>query len=77
MKNKMIKMTLILVAAVSLSACGMNKTQRQMVAGAVIGGTAAHLLSDGDTGAVLGGAALGGVVGTQINKNDYRRYYRR
>lgn len=55
----------------------MNKTQRQMVAGAVIGGTAAHLLSDGDTGAVLGGAALGGVVGTQINKNDDRRYYRR
>ena len=77
MKNKSIKMTLVLVAAICLSACGMNKTQRQMVAGAVIGGTAAHLLSDGDTGAVLGGAALGGVVGTQVNKNADRRYSRR
>ncbi|TNG99869.1 glycine zipper 2TM domain-containing protein, partial [Pasteurellaceae bacterium USgator11] len=29
----------------------------------------------GDTGATLGGAALGGVIGSQINKND-QRYYR-
>ncbi|KAE9528963.1 glycine zipper 2TM domain-containing protein [Testudinibacter aquarius] len=73
---QMISRFLMMFALVgSLAACGsMDRQQRNMVAGAVIGGAAGHLIG-GDTGATLGGAALGGVIGSQMNKND-QRYYR-
>ncbi|TNH24111.1 glycine zipper 2TM domain-containing protein [Testudinibacter sp. TR-2022] len=73
---QMISRFLMMFALVgSLAGCGsMDRQQRNMVVGAVIGGAAGHLIG-GDIGATLGGAALGGVIGSQINKND-RRYYR-
>ncbi|UOO83033.1 glycine zipper 2TM domain-containing protein [Uruburuella testudinis] len=75
MKKTVFKILAVFAITLSLSACGsLDRQQRNMVAGAVIGGAAGHLIG-GDSGATLGGAALGGVIGSQLNKED--RYYRR
>jgi len=48
--------------------CGnMNRTQKNTTAGAAIGGAAGYMLG-GNTATTLGGAALGGVIGSQVNK---------
>ena len=48
----------VMLLAASLSACsGMTTKQRNIAVGAAVGG---------DTGSTLGGAALGAVVGSQI-----------
>ena len=62
------KTLMILALAASLSACGtMTPTPRNVVAGAAIGGAAGHLIG-GDTASTLGGAAWGGVIGSQVNR---------
>ncbi len=67
MKN-MIKTVSILTLAISMTACsGMSKEQRRTAVGAAAGAVVGHMLG-GDTGAVLGGAALGGVIGNQTAK---------
>ena len=45
----------------------MNRTQKNTTAGAAIGGAAGYMLG-GNTATTLGGAALGGVIGSQVNK---------
>ena len=60
--------TKTLAIVTSLSACNsMTPTQRNVVAGAAIGGAAGHLIG-GNTASTLGGAALGGVIGSQVNR---------
>ena len=66
MKSNLKKLALIAAVAASLSACAdMTPAQRNTAAGVVVGGVAGNLLGK-DTGATLGGAALGGVIGSQI-----------
>lgn len=66
MKSSLKTLTLIAAVAASLSACAdMTPAQRNTAAGVVVGGVAGNLLGK-DTGATLGGAALGGVIGSQI-----------
>lgn len=66
MKSKMKTMAIIAVVAASLSGCAdMTPAQRHTATGAVVGGIAGNLMGK-DTGATLGGAALGGVIGSQI-----------
>ncbi|MBI0165576.1 glycine zipper 2TM domain-containing protein [Snodgrassella sp. M0351] len=66
MKSNLKTLALIAAVAASLSACAdMTPAQRNTAAGVVIGGVAGNLLGK-DTGATLGGAALGGVIGSQI-----------
>ena len=49
----------------------MDRQQRHTATGAAIGGVAGGLLG-GDIATTLGGAALGGVIGSQVNKGgDY------
>ena len=62
MKSKFIKGLTIVALVVSVSACEMDRTQRNTAAGAAIGGLAGNWLG-GDMGSTLGGAALGGVIG--------------
>lgn len=45
----------------------MSPQQRNTVTGAVIGGAAGNLIG-GDTASTLGGAALGGVIGSQVER---------
>ncbi|MBI0097587.1 MULTISPECIES: glycine zipper 2TM domain-containing protein [unclassified Snodgrassella] len=66
MKSSLKTLALIAAVSASLSACAdMTPAQRNTAAGVVVGGVAGNLLGK-DTGATLGGAALGGVIGSQI-----------
>ena len=71
MKSKLMKGLVIVALAGSLTACEMDRQQRHTATGAAIGGVAGGLLG-GDIATTLGGAALGGVIGSQVNKGgDY------
>jgi osmotically inducible lipoprotein OsmB len=51
-----------------LSACGnMSQRDKNTATGAVIGGAAGAILSGGGTAATVGGAAVGGVIGNQVD----------
>lgn len=65
--NMISKALTCVVLAASLSACGSNmtKAQRNTAVGAVVGGVAGKWIG-GDTSSALGGAALGGVIGSQM-----------
>ncbi|WP_416189730.1 glycine zipper 2TM domain-containing protein [Neisseria sp. CCUG17229] len=69
MKSMITKTVALIAVAASLSACagGMSTSQRNTATGAVVGGVAGNLLG-GDTASTLGGAALGGVIGSQVNR---------
>ena len=69
MKNNMMKLAIIAITALTLSACcSMTKQERRVAKGAIAGAVLGSIVSGGDTGAVLGGAALGGVAGNQYDK---------
>ena len=66
MKSALNKGILALVLLASLTACsGLTPAQRNTAIGAAVDSTAGSMIG-GDTGAILGGAALGGVIGSQI-----------
>lgn len=68
MKSIITKTVALIAVAASLSACaGMSTSQRNTATGAVVGGVAGNLLG-GNTASTLGGAALGGVIGSQVNR---------
>jgi osmotically inducible lipoprotein OsmB len=73
-ENNMIIRTLISMAsaitlASALSACGTpNRQQVGIGTGAVLGGVAGHMITDGSTLGTVGGAAIGGVVGNEVSK---------
>lgn len=73
MKSKFIKGLTILTLVSSVAACEMDRQQRNTAAGAAIGGVAGGLWG-GDAATALGGAALGGVIGSQVNKGRDRDY---
>jgi len=58
-----------LTLASALSACGTPSRQQVGVgAGAVLGGVAGNVLTNGSTLGTVGGAAVGGVVGNEVVK---------
>jgi osmotically inducible lipoprotein OsmB len=59
----------VLSSLLALSGCsGMSTQQRNTAIGAGIGGVAGSVLTDGGTLGTLGGAAVGGVIGNQVDK---------
>jgi osmotically inducible lipoprotein OsmB len=51
-----------------LSACGnMSERDKNTTTGAVIGGAAGAILTGDSTAGTVGGAAVGGVIGNQID----------
>lgn len=68
MKSMIVKTVALVAVAASLAGCeSMTRTQRNTAIGAGVGGVAGHLIG-GNTGSTLGGAALGGVIGSQIRR---------
>jgi osmotically inducible lipoprotein OsmB len=64
---------LALVLALSLSACsGMSKQEKNTAYGATAGGVAGAVITGGSTLGTLGGAAVGGLIGHEIDKDDKR-----
>ncbi len=69
---------LALVAGVAVvsDASAMSRKDKRTLVGAVVGGVAGNLLSNGDPAATVGGAVAGGAIGnlTTSDRRD-RRYY--
>ena len=66
MKAKLLKLGMVVTLAASLGACAnMTTAQRNTAMGAAAGAVAGNLLGN-STAATLGGAALGGVIGSQV-----------
>ena len=62
------KSLVIAMTVISLAACGnMSRTQKITTAGAAIDGAAGYMIG-GNAAATLGGAALGGLIGSQVHK---------
>ena len=60
--------SVIVTFCLALGACsGMQQRDRNMAAGAVVGGVLGSVLTDGSALGTVGGAAVGGVVGSNIN----------
>ena len=56
------------MTVISLAACGnMSRTQKNTTAGAAIGGAAGYV-HGGNAETTLGGAAVGGLIGSQVHK---------
>lgn len=76
-------MTLALLAGIAAAgnASALSKKDKHTIAGAVVGGIAGHMLSNGDPAATVGGAVAGGAIGnlSTSHGNDRRhdRYDRR
>jgi osmotically inducible lipoprotein OsmB len=61
--------TLVLVA-LGLSACsGMTQQERNTAIGAGVGAIGGSILTGGSTAGTVGGAAVGGVIGHEMDKN--------
>ena len=71
-------MALAMVAGVAVvsDASAMSRKDKRTLVGAVVGGVAGNLLSNGDPAATVGGAVAGGAIGnlTTSDRRD-RRYY--
>ena len=67
--GKKLTTALVLVCALSMTACGSMSTRGKSTAvGAGIGAVAGAVLTGGSSIGTVGGAAIGGVIGNQINK---------
>jgi osmotically inducible lipoprotein OsmB len=59
----------IVTVALGLSACaGMSNQDRNTAVGAGVGAVAGSVLTGGSAIGTVGGAAVGGVIGNQVNK---------
>ncbi len=59
----------ITMAVVGLSACsGMSQQEKSTAIGAGVGAIGGSILSGGSTTGTLGGAAVGGVIGHELEK---------
>ncbi|MYM90147.1 glycine zipper 2TM domain-containing protein [Rugamonas sp. FT82W] len=59
----------IVAATLGLSACaGMSTQDRNTAVGAGVGAVAGSVLTGGSAIGTVGGAAVGGVIGNQVNK---------
>lgn len=66
----------IALAAAALTGCaGMSDRDQRIVSGAAIGGIAGNVLGGGSAAATVGGAVLGGLVGSEIDRNRQDRRY--
>ena len=56
-------------AAVALTACsGMTRREKNTAIGAGVGAVGGSILTGGSTTGTLGGAAVGGIIGHEMNK---------
>ncbi len=63
-------LTSVLVLATALAGCaGMTQQEKNTAIGAGVGAIGGSVLTGGSTAGTIGGAAVGGVIGHEINKN--------
>ena len=62
--------TLVAVALVGLGGCaGMSGRDKSIATGAGVGAVAGAVLTGGSAIGTVGGAAVGGVIGNEVDKN--------
>ena len=62
---------LSMVVLLALEGCaGMSRRDQNTAAGAGIGAIGGAILTDGHPAGVIGGAAVGGVIGNQVDTDD-------
>jgi osmotically inducible lipoprotein OsmB len=60
---------LLAVVSLALTACsGMTQQEKNTAIGAGVGAIGGSILTGGSTTGTLGGAAVGGVIGHEVNK---------
>lgn len=60
---------LVTVTTLTLAACaGMTQQEKSTAIGAGVGAVGGAILTGGSTTGTLGGAAVGGVIGHEVNK---------
>jgi osmotically inducible lipoprotein OsmB len=60
---------MLTIAALAMTACaGMTQQEKNTAIGAGVGAIGGAILTGGSTTGTLGGAAVGGVVGHEVNK---------
>ncbi len=71
------KHTVVVMAVailISLAGCAdMSARDRNTAVGAGIGAVGGAILTNGDPLGTVGGAAVGGVIGNQVGRDQYRR----
>ncbi|MES2116604.1 MAG: glycine zipper 2TM domain-containing protein [Pseudomonadota bacterium] len=67
---KLVATAAMLIGTIGLSACsGMSTRDRNTAVGAGVGAVAGSVLTNGSSVGTVGGAAVGGVIGNQIDKH--------
>jgi osmotically inducible lipoprotein OsmB len=67
--TRWIALAATLTLAASLAACGgMTRQQQNTAIGAGVGAVGGSVLTGGSTMGTLGGAAVGGLIGNQVDK---------
>jgi osmotically inducible lipoprotein OsmB len=68
--NRTYMLMAVTAAALSLAACSHNPSREQLgtLGGAVLGGAAGSVLTDGSTLGTVGGAAAGALIGQDLSK---------
>jgi osmotically inducible lipoprotein OsmB len=67
--KKIITVSAIVTFCLALGACSsMQPRDRNVAAGAVVGGVLGSVLTDGSALGTVGGAAVGGLVGNSVNR---------
>lgn len=67
--NRTVGAAVLTLAVAGLSACsGMSQQEKGTAIGAGVGAVGGSILSGGSALGTLGGAAVGGVIGNQIEK---------
>lgn len=59
---------IVLLLALSVSACTMSHRGRNTAIGAGVGALGGAVLTGGSTFGTLGGAAIGGLIGHEVNR---------
>lgn len=70
MSHKLVTLFGAMAISMGLAACDTSPTRQQIGTGtgAVIGGVAGSVLTDGSTLGTVGGAAAGGIIGHEVTK---------
>ncbi len=72
LKGAALVLAMMTCASVTPSAHALSKEEKRALVGAVIGGLAGSLASNGDPWATAGGALAGGVIGNVTTDHDRR-----
>ncbi len=68
--TRLMRTATLALVALGLSACsGMTQQERNTAIGAGVGAIGGSILTGGSTAGTVGGAAVGGVIGHEMDKN--------